>query len=149
MSLGQQLLKEHRYDELWRRYCGFIDLSMQGFMGIQRHLLQEQLELLNACELGRRVMRGAQPRTLDEFRKQVPLTSYGDYAEYLLDRRQDVLPAPPHAWQRTSGTSSEYDCKWAPISERAHRAMGPVIFSILIFATSRRKGDINFSEHVT
>ena len=144
VSVGTELLREHQYEELWRRYCGFIDLSLQEFMGIQRHLLLEQMELLNNCELGRQVMRGARPRTLEEFRTQVPLTTYGDYAPYLLEGREEVLPAKPMLWQRTSGTSGEYEGKWVPISERAYRAMGPVIFAILVFATCRRRGDIHF-----
>ncbi|MCZ6788822.1 MAG: GH3 auxin-responsive promoter family protein [Chloroflexi bacterium] len=147
MPIGLELLKEHRYEELWRRYCGYIDLSIRDFMGIQRHLLQEQLSLLNECELGQRVMRGARPQTVEEFRAQVPLTTYDDYAPYLLERREDVLPSKPFVWQRTSGASSEFTHKWAPISERAYRAMGPVIFAILMFATCRRKGDINFGGH--
>jgi len=35
--------------------------------------------LLKGCELGRKVMRGAMPETVEEFREQVPLTIYGDY----------------------------------------------------------------------
>ena len=147
MSTGVELLREHQYEELWRRYCGFIDLSLQEFMGIQRHLLMEQLELLKKCELGWRVMQGARPSTVEEFQEQVPLTTYRDYAPYLLEFREELLPAKPLLWQRTSGTSGEYDHKWAPISERAYRAMGPVLFAILTFATSRRKGDINFLDH--
>ena len=147
MSTGVELLREHQYEELWRRYCGFIDLSLQEFMGIQRHLLMEQVELLKGCELGWRVMQGARPRTIEEFQEQVPLTTYRDYAPYLLEFREDILPTKPLLWQRTSGTSGEFEHKWAPISERAYRAMGPVLFAILTFATSQRKGDINFLDH--
>ena len=43
---GAELLREHRYQELWQKYCGHIDLSLQDFMNIQRRLLLEQLELL-------------------------------------------------------------------------------------------------------
>ena len=92
-------------------------------------------------------MQGARPQTVEEFREQVPPTTYGDYAPYLLEQREDVLPSKPFTWQRTSGASSAFTHKWAPISERAYRAMGPVIFAILMFATCRRKGDINFGGH--
>ena len=114
MSVGTELLREHQYEELWRRSCGFIDLSLQEFMGIQRHLLLEQMELLNNCELGRQVMRGARPRTLEEFRPQVPLTTYGDYAPYLLEGREEVLPAST----RASGfpSASERTAPWARLS---------------------------------
>ena len=92
MTTEAELFKEGKYEELWERCCGFIDLSLEDFISIQRRLLLEQLELLKRCELGKVVMRGATPRTLEEFREQVPLTTYDDYAPYLLKRRMDVLP---------------------------------------------------------
>ena len=65
MSTGVELLREHKYRELWEKYCGFIDLTIQEFMLTQRHLLLEQIELLKACELGRHVMGGGMPRTVE------------------------------------------------------------------------------------
>ncbi|GAI48680.1 unnamed protein product, partial [marine sediment metagenome] len=56
MTTEAQLFKEGKYDELWERCCGFIDLSLDDFMNIQRRLLLEQIELLKRCELGRVVM---------------------------------------------------------------------------------------------
>ena len=146
MSTGAELIREHEYRELWQRYCGFIDLSLQDFMLIQRHLLLEQIELLNGCELGRHVMRGARPRTVEEFRAEVPLTTYADYVPYLSEQREDALPAKPVLWQRTSGVSGEQAFKWAPITERMYREMGPVAFSMLIFATCKGRYDISFGE---
>ena len=146
MSLGVELLREHKYRDLWQNYCGFIDLSLHDFMLIQQHLLLEQLELLKGCELGRYVMQGARPGTVEEFREQAPLTTYGDYAPYLLEQREDVLPAKPFLWQHTSGLSGE-QYKWAPTSERVYQEMGKVFWAVLIFATSKRRGDISFGEH--
>jgi len=84
MATVGELLKQGRYEELWGRCCGFIDLSLEDFMKIQRRLLSEQLELLKRCELGRYIMNGADPYNVEEFREQVPLTTYDDYAPYLL-----------------------------------------------------------------
>ncbi|GAI22931.1 unnamed protein product [marine sediment metagenome] len=67
-----ELLRQGRDEEAWQRCCGFIDLSLEDFMRIQRRLLSEQLELLKRCELGRYIMNGATPRNLEEFREQVP-----------------------------------------------------------------------------
>ena len=47
--------------------CGFIDLTLEQVMAVQKRLLLEQIELLNKCELGRRLMRGATPTTVEEF----------------------------------------------------------------------------------
>ena len=47
-----ELLRQGRTEELWQICCGFVDLSMEQFMTIQRRLLLEQMELLKGCELG-------------------------------------------------------------------------------------------------
>ncbi len=146
MSMGIELLREHKYRELWQRYCGFIDLSLQDFMGIQRHLLLEQIELLKRCELGSHILNGAWPNTVEEFRQQVPLTTYSDYAPYLLELREDSLPAQPLLWQRTSGISGEHDFKWAPITKRMYEEMRAVVFSSAIFATCKDRYDIRLEE---
>ena len=85
MSKIRELLQQQRHEELWQMCCGFIDLSLEQFMTIQKQLLMEQIELLKRCELGRKVMRGAMPESVDEFREQVPLTTYADYCPELLE----------------------------------------------------------------
>ena len=146
MSVGSRLLEERKYGELWQRYCGFLDLTTDQFIGIQKNLLLEQLPLLRNCELGRRLMGPRMPESVEEFLRVAPLTTYADYESYLLERREDVLPAKLLLWQRTSGASGEYPVKWAPITQRMYQEMGTVVFSILILATARFKGDISFGE---
>jgi len=147
MPEALELLRQKRTEELWLKCCGFIDLSMEAFMGIQRRLLLEQLELLKKCELGRKVMQGAEPRSVEEFREQVPLTIYTDYDPYLSEQREDVLPESPFFWQRTAGRSSEYKFKWAPVSRRLYQEIGESLLAVLIFATCKGRGDISFEEH--
>ena len=48
-------------------------------------------------------MRGARPRTVEEFRELVPLTTYKDYCPELLEKREDILPAKPVLWAHSSG----------------------------------------------
>ncbi len=36
VSVGVELLNEHRYHELWQRYCTFINLRLPAFMNIQQ-----------------------------------------------------------------------------------------------------------------
>lgn len=147
MSKAVELLRQGKKEELWQLCCGFIDLSIEGFMTIQRRLLLEQLELLKKCELGQKVMWGAEPKSVEEFREQVPLTTYADYAPYLLERREDVLPRKAIVWQRTSGRSCEYPCKWAPLSERMYEELLETFLALLIFATCKERGDIVIKEH--
>ncbi len=138
----RELLKQGRNEELWQMCCGFIDLSLEQFMAIQKRLLLEQIKLLKNCELGRKVMRGAMPESVEEFREQVPLTTYADYCPELLERREAALPAKPIVWQRTSGRSLEYPFKWVPVSYMAWQEMGAVVSATAFFATCKGRGDI-------
>ena len=142
-----ELFKQSRYDELWQRCCSFIDLSLEDFMRIQRRLLLEQLELLKKCQMGRHIMNGLSPNTVEEFREQVPLTSYADYAPYLLKRRMDVLPKKPILWQYTSGKYGEYSHRWAPVTAGQLKEMESLIFGLVFFSTSKQRNEIAFKEH--
>jgi len=145
-ALGE-LLHQGKHEELWRRCCGFIDLSLEDFMKIQKRLLLEQLELLKKCELGNYIMHGTSPRTVEEFREMVPLTTYADYAPYLLKRRKNLLPEKPIVWTHTSGRSGEYPFKWVPVTGRQYQEMGPALLSSLIFSSCKQRGDITLREH--
>ena len=65
-----ELYRQGRNEELWQMSCGFTGLNLEQFMAVQKRLLLEQLELLNRCPLGEKIMRGAKPRTVEEFREQ-------------------------------------------------------------------------------
>ena len=147
MPSALELLREGRTEELWQKYCGFIDLSLEQFMSIQKRLLLEQIELLKKCELGNKIMRGVKPRSIEEFRRQIPITTYADYESFLLDKREDVLPVKPLLWQRTSGRSGEYPFKWVPISRRLYQELGDGFLAVLIFSTCEGRGDVIIEEH--
>ena len=142
MSQLAEPLSKGSYDELWDRCCGFIDLSMEEFMGIQKRLLLEQLELLKNCQLGRGIFNGANPTTVEEFRQMVPLTSYEDYAPYLLKRRWEVLPRKPIMWQYTSGKSAEYSYRWAPMTARMMDETEALVFALAFFSGAKKRRDI-------
>jgi hypothetical protein len=147
MSVEAELFMRGMYDELWQRCCGFIDLSLKDFMRIQRRLLLEQLEFLKKCELGQKIMDGVRPGSVEEFRGLVPLTTYADYAPYLLKRRMDVLPKKPILWQYTSGKSGEYPYRWAPVTARQLDEIEPLIFALLLFSSCNRRGEIALREY--
>ncbi|MFC2069323.1 GH3 auxin-responsive promoter family protein [Chloroflexota bacterium] len=147
LDIGLKLLKEGRHRELWQRYCGWIDLSIGSFMEIQRRLLLEQIELLKYCDLGKVLMHGAKPRTVEEFRMQVPLTTYQDYAPYLLKKRMAMLPKKPLLWQHTSGKSGEYDFKMVPTTSRCWDEVEGLLITLLCFSTCRKRGEVNFRLH--
>lgn len=118
-------------------------------MAIQKRLLLEQIGLLENCELGSKVMRGAKPTTVEEFREKVPLTTYTDYCPELIERRDDVLPAKIASWVRTAGTSEKPYVKWVPLSVSFVREMEKVQAAEIIFSGCNSKGDLSkLKEHL-
>ncbi len=142
-----KLLRQGKTEEVWQRCCGFIDLSLEHFMGIQWRLLSEQLELLKKCDLGRYILNGAIPLSVEEFRERIPLTTYEDYAPYLLKRREDVLPEKPVLWQCTSGKSGEYPFRWAPVTAEQLKEIESLIFALMFFSGCKQRNEIVFKEH--
>jgi hypothetical protein len=147
MTTLDELFRQGSNEELWQRCCGFIDLSLQEFMNIQSRLLREQLTLLKKCELGRNLLKGTNPETLAEFRELVPLTTYADYAPYLLKRRMDVLPRKPIMWQYTSGKYGEYTHRWAPVTSKQMEEIEPLIMALVLFSSCKKRGDVAFKLH--
>ncbi|MFC1946824.1 GH3 auxin-responsive promoter family protein [Chloroflexota bacterium] len=136
------LLKEGRTEDVWKMCCGFIDLSMDEFMNIQNRLLLEQIQLLGNCELGRRLMNGNIPDTVEEFRQITPMTTYADYSDDLNEKREDILPVKPDFWMQTSGRSGEYPYKWVPINKRLWEEAGKNFCAIGLFSCCNQKGEV-------
>ena len=102
----------------------------------------EQLDLLGKCELGRKLLGGKAPASVEEFRRSVPLTTYEDYLPYLTERREDVLPAKPYVWARTSGRSGEFAVKWVPHSKRMYFGWGEGTITAMILSSCSRRGEV-------
>ena len=141
MTTTVELLRQGRRDEIWKKYCGFIDLSLEEFMEIQKELLMEQLQLLGRCELGQKLLGGKVPASVDEFRQNVPLTTYKEYAPYLLEKREDVLPEKPYVWACTSGRSGEYGRKWIPYTKKIYTKISSYALAMFMFGSSERRDD--------
>ena len=135
MPQAVELLQQGRNEELWQMCCGFISLTLEQFMTIQKRLLLEQLEALNRSVLGNKIMRGAKPTTVEEFRRQVPVTTYADYCPELLEKREDVLPENPALWVRTSGRSGKYPYKWVPLTGVLSQELSLVMYGLGIFSS--------------
>jgi hypothetical protein len=148
MTRPIDLLREGREEELWQMCCGFINLSLEQFMAIQKRLLLEQIELLKNSEMGRKVMGGAMPETVEEFREQVPLTTYYDYLPELVEKREEVLPTKPAVWVHTVGRIGEYNFKWVPFSERFLHEFERVAGGVALLASCNAQGDFLAKEHL-
>ncbi len=143
MPKAIELLEQGKGEELWQMCCGFIGLNISEFMEIQERLLLKQLELLGNCPLGQKIMRGNKPKTVEEFRQMVPLTTYKDYCPELLEKNEDILPAKPSQWVHTSGKSGEYPCKWVPLTEEFSREMSLVSYGVGVFSSCKDWGDLS------
>ncbi|MDD4877188.1 MAG: GH3 auxin-responsive promoter family protein, partial [Dehalococcoidales bacterium] len=82
------------------------------------------------------------PQNIDDFRKQVPLTNYTDYAPYLLEQKASALPVEPFTWIQTSGRSGEYPCKWIPISHKFWEEAGQNFSAIAFLGACKEREDI-------
>jgi hypothetical protein len=142
MTRIQELIENGKMDDLWQTCCGYIDLNMDEFMDIQRRLLLEQIELLKKSKLGQKIFNGALPTSVEEFRQQIPLTTYKDYCPELLERQEDTLPAKVNQWTHTSGKSGEYPFKWIPTTDKTWEEMVKLMCAAAIFASCRKKREI-------
>ena len=147
MSTLQEMLRQEEYDKIWEKYCGFLDLSLIDFMQIQERLLMEQIELLSRCKLGQKLMGGLKPTSIEEFREKVPLTTYEDYADILLNKEEDALPSKPLYWIKTTWKGGTHEIKLAPYSECMIEEHTKAFIASLILATSKKRGEFSLRDH--
>jgi phenylacetate-coenzyme A ligase PaaK-like adenylate-forming protein len=139
---ADELLQQGKRDEVWTKYCGFLDLDLAQFMEIQRRLMMEQLSFLmeSQCEIANKFIKNTNIKDIKDFREAVPVTTYEDYDEFLGDQREDVLPRKPIIWAHTSGRSG--NMKWVPYTKEAYRCLGERVLAGVILSAARWKGDV-------
>ncbi|OPJ55297.1 GH3 family domain-containing protein [Alkalithermobacter paradoxus] len=147
MPTFKEMFREGKRDEIWEKYCGFLDLNIDEFMKIQERLLMEQIELLSSCELGKMLMGNIKPKSIDEFRELIPLTTYDDYADTLLNKKEELLPQKPMYWIKTTWKGGEHPVKLAPYSESMVKEHAKAFIASLILCTSKKRGDFKLAEN--
>ena len=135
LRYADKLEKQHELN-LWGEYCGFLDLDPGRFQMIQERLMEEQIRLWSASGLGQSILRGKKPRTIQEFRKMVPLTRYEDYADILLNHRTDMLPAPPVIWLETTWEGGRHPVKTAPYTKDMIESIDRNMLALMTIASS-------------
>jgi phenylacetate-coenzyme A ligase PaaK-like adenylate-forming protein len=95
---------------------------MKHFMGTQEILLMRQIEFIRHCGLWKPVAGDIYPRPPEEFRTVVPLTTYDDYREIFMNKREDLLPSKVKIWAHTTGSTGQ--AKWIPYTEDFYRRRG-------------------------
>ena len=141
----QDKLREVSQSELWEEYCGFLELTVEEFMKIQKRLLREQMELWGKSGIGRRILGGRIPENIDEFRRMVPLTTYEDYADMLLQKEDSVLPAKPILWIQTTWEGGRHPIKVAPYTKSMLDTYKDNMMACFMLATSSQKGQFDLS----
>ena len=139
----QEKLHQYTKEEIWEEYCGFLTLTMEEFMSIQNRLLLEQIEVWSASGIGQSILKGKHPRTVEEFREMVPLTTYEDYATTLLAKQYSALPEDPVVWVQTTWEGGIHPIKTAPYTKAMLDTFKHNVISCMILATSRQKGDFD------
>lgn len=136
-------LKKYSREQLWQEYCGFLDMSLDEYMYTQRRLMEEQLQLWSKSGLGRQLLRGNHPRTIDELREMLPLTSYADYADVLLAKRTEMLCGEPAIWIQTTWEGGLRPIKLAPYTRSMLDTYRHNLLATMMMATARRKGEFD------
>ena len=99
--------------------------------------------LCGVNRLGRQILNGKEPKTIEEFREWVPLTTYSDYADILLSKQDDMLPDKPVIWIQTTWEGGRNPIKTAPYTKGMLDTYRNNVLACLILSTSREKGKFN------
>lgn len=142
MTLTSELIAQSRNDRVWSMYCGNFNHSMEEYMRIQERLLFEQFDILKDSEIGKHFFGRTAPKTVKEFREKVPLTTYEDYVDFLMEKKEKSLPKAHYHWARTSGRSGKYKCKWIPMTDRMYERIGEVALTAMILSSCTYEGDV-------
>ncbi|MGI6193300.1 MAG: auxin-responsive protein [Christensenellales bacterium] len=139
------LLRDQK--SLWTEYCGFLDFSIEQFMAVQERLLLEQLTLLDESGLGRRFFGAKTPKSMDEFRSTVPLTTYADYSSLLANKREDLLPQKPAVWIRSAWEGSRHQVRYAPYTPAMLECYRKNLIAAMVLSASDKRGKTALRPH--
>lgn len=140
MTREDELFNSLGKRELWKRYCGYLDYSVDDFMAVQTKLLMKQINLVAESTLGKKIMNGQTPKTVDEFRQTIPLTRYDDYEPYLSQKQEEALAVKPIDWCHSSGRGGRF--KWMPYTSQAADVACKNFVGYLLLASARQKGEV-------
>ena len=130
-------------EDLWQEYCGFLDMSMEEYMAVQRQLMEAQLQVWSASPLGQTLLKGREIRTIDELRAALPLTTYADYANVLLPKRVDMLPGEPMVWIQTTWEGGLRPIKLAPYTRAMMDVYRKNLVATMMMASTDQKGEFD------
>ncbi len=142
MTTAAELLRQGRKSQMWKKYCGFLDLDIDEFMQIQERLLLEEINLVAGTKIGKHFFGDWPPTSIAEFRRRMPITTYDNYAPFLVGK-QDQYP-DAYEWAHTSGRSGQV--KWVPYTKESYVRLGEDVLAQVILGAAREKGDVRIEE---
>lgn len=126
---------------IWSKYCGFLDLSIDEFMVIQKSLLMDEIELVQKSELGKKIIGDHRLENLHDLRKYVPFTTYDDYQPYLGEKNSGALTDKPVLWAHTSGRTGLI--KWIPYTQGNIERLADDTLAAFILSSASRRGEVH------
>ncbi len=141
----QEKIRNYSKEDIWREYCGFLDLSIEDYMAMQRRLFEEQIRFWSSSEIGRRILDGKKPETIEQFRETVPLTTYDDYADILLKKQDSSLPDKAVLWIQTTWEGGIHPMKTAPYTKGMLETYKRNMMACFILATGKQRGDFDIA----
>ena len=131
-------------DTVWQKHCGFLDLTTEQFMAVQENLLVKQLERIGNSPLAKKLTGDHVPKSIEEFRHLVPLSTYQYYAPEFESGDENALPEKPYTWAHTSGGSGTF--KRVPYTREFYYHVLDALMAALILACSKRRGQSDLIE---
>ncbi len=128
-------------ETIWRKYCGFLDLTKEEFSEIQRELLLDELLLVHKSPLGQRLLQGSLPKNIGDFRQACRLTTYQDYRPFLENHQEFGLAEPAYRWDDSDGLGREKRC--VPYTKQAFETAVDNSLAALILSSANRKPEVS------
>jgi hypothetical protein len=107
----------------------------------------EQLKILGSSKIGKTLLGGKTPTSLEEFRQNTPLTTYADYSNFLMNKEEDNLPEKPYVWARTSGRTSELGPKWIPYTKVMYDRLSDPVVGAMLMSSCSQPGDVKLERN--
>jgi hypothetical protein len=124
----------------WKKYCGFIDFSLEEYHAIQKLLLKEQIEIIRHTALGKKIMGERSPESLDDFRHFTPLTVYSDYRDAFESKETREMGEGILFWAESSDKNGQVNR--IPFNLNSTKALVDDVITAIMFSSARSKGDV-------
>ena len=142
-----EILKTKSKKELWDTYCHFLDMDINEYMETQYSLLSEQIEKWNASKLSKYILKEDKVVNINNYRDIVQITDYSDYADVLLDKKEDYLLDPAEIWIQTTWEGGIKPIKVAPYTPKMLEVFMDNIVCALLMTTSKKKYDVKIDNY--